>query len=198
MRNATLAEATNHPTWSMGQKISIDSATMMNKALEVIEAHWLFSLPADKIKVIIHPQSVIHSMVYYKDGSVLAQMANPDMRVPISYGLSYPNRFLTNKKHLDLIGKKFEFFAVDCVKYPNVGLAYEALKNGGTSGCIMNAANEIAVNAFINKKIKLTDIYNCVKYALDNCTLMSADNIESIIDADNTARTITKQYITTL
>jgi len=195
MKRANLSEATNHPTWNMGQKISIDSATMMNKALEIIEAHWLFSIPADKIKVIIHPQSIVHSMVYYRDGSVLAQMANPDMKIPIAYGLSYPQRLKSSEMFLDLTDKKFEFFAVDCVKYPSINLAYEVLQEGGTSACIMNAANEIAVDSFIEGRINLTQIYNCVKYTLDNCHFNIADDIETIIDADKQARIISKKYI---
>jgi 1-deoxy-D-xylulose-5-phosphate reductoisomerase len=152
----------------MGRKISVDSATMLNKGLEVIEAHWLFSMPADQIDVVIHPQSIVHSMVQYSDGSVLAQMGNPDMRTPIAYGLGFPDRIEAGVSPLDLTAVgKLEFEAVDFDRYPCLKLAYDALKSGQTACVVLNAANEIAVEAFLTYQLGYLDISKVVAQSLD-------------------------------
>jgi 1-deoxy-D-xylulose-5-phosphate reductoisomerase len=198
MANASVKEATSHPNWQMGQKISIDSATMMNKALEIIEAYWLFCLPADKIKVIVHPQSIVHSMVHFIDGSILAQMANADMKIPLIYGLAYPNRLTLSQQDFDLYGKKLEFFAPDKIKYSGLDYAYQALKAGGSASCILNCANEIAVRAFISKKIKLNTIFDCVKYALDYIPNTTPTNIQDVLDVENRTHIEVNKYIKNL
>ena len=152
--NVTPQQACAHPNWVMGRKISVDSATMMNKGLEVIEAHWLFNADADKIQVVIHPQSVIHSMVEYVDGSVLAQLGNPDMRTPIAYALGFPERIDAGVSSLDLFKiAHLDFEAPDTVRFPCLGLAYQALRQGGTAPATLNAANEVAVDAFLDERI---------------------------------------------
>ena len=155
----TAEQAVKHPVWTMGAKISIDSATLMNKALEVIEAHFLFQMPREKIDVLVHPQSVIHSMVEYEDGSVLAQMGSPDMRTPIAYCLAWPERMATPVPKLDLakIGQ-LTFENPDAEKFPALRFAQEAMKKGGTSPAILSAANEVAVQAFLDKRIGFLDI----------------------------------------
>ena len=154
LASKTPEQACKHPKWKMGRKISVDSATMMNKGLEIIEASWLFNIDPDSINVVIHPQSIIHSLVEYKDGSVLAQLGNPDMRIPISFGLSWPERIETDVKRLDLFDiAQFDFKRPENDRFPCLMLAREAIIQGGTSSTILNAANEVAVNEFLNKKI---------------------------------------------
>jgi len=187
--NVTPAEACAHPNWVMGKKISVDSATMMNKGLEVIEAHWLFNAPPDKIEVVIHPQSVIHSMVTYRDGSVMAQLGNPDMRTPIAYGLGYPDRIDAGVAPLNFatLGK-LEFQHLDLERFPCVRLAYEAMQRGGTAPTIMNAANEIAVEQFLVGKCRFVDIPRVIEAVLTDVAVESAASLDIILRADELAR----------
>ena len=185
----TPKEACKHPKWEMGRKISVDSATMMNKGLEVIEASWLFSIEPDLIDIVIHPQSIIHSLVEHKDGSVLAQLGNPDMRVPISFGLAWPERIETDVKRLDLFDiAQFDFKKPDNDRFPCLKLAREANEQGGTSGAILNAANEVAVNEFLNKKLKFTDIAKVVESVMGDVTQNNAESLETILNDDSLAR----------
>ena len=196
LESVTPEEAVAHPNWVMGRKISVDSATMMNKGLEVIEAHWLFGAPADQIEVVIHPQSVIHSMVSYSDGSVLAQLGNPDMRTPIAYGLGYPERIASGVAPLDLIKVgQLQFHEADFTRFPCLDLAYAALRTGGTAPAILNAANEVAVEAFLQRKIGFRDIDKLIASALDKVVSGSADTLESVLDADRRAREFTVSRI---
>ena len=182
-------QALNHPNWVMGPKITIDSATLMNKGLEVIEARWLFNASPDQIEVVVHPQSVIHSMVEYVDGSVLAQLGNPDMRTPIAYALGYPDRLDSGVSALDLmkIGR-LDFEAPDTEKFPCLRLAYEALQRGGTAPAILNAANEVAVSAFLQQKIGFMDIPRMIESVLEAASIQPADTLDSVIAADQAAR----------
>ncbi len=189
LAGVTPAEACAHPNWVMGKKISVDSASMMNKGLEVIEAHWLFGAPAEKIEVVIHPQSVIHSMVTYRDGSVIAQLGNPDMRTPIAYGLGYPERIDAGVAPLDFakVGK-LEFEELDLARFPCVRLAYEALNRGGTAPTILNAVNEVAVEAFLQGKMRFVDIPCLIENVLSRADVTDAPTLASILDADHAAR----------
>jgi 1-deoxy-D-xylulose-5-phosphate reductoisomerase len=196
-RNATLSElyavtkaqALNHPNWVMGPKITIDSATMMNKGLEVIEAHWLFNAAPNQIDVVVHPQSIIHSMVEYVDGSVLAQLGNPDMRTPIAYGLAYPQRLESGVSSLDLLKiGRLDFSEPDSIRFPCLRLAYEALKVGGTAPAILNAANEIAVEAFLAEKIGFMDIPSIIESVLSVAKVEHIESIEQLVAVDSLAR----------
>ncbi|QEY24964.1 1-deoxy-D-xylulose-5-phosphate reductoisomerase [Neisseria animalis] len=186
----TPAQAVKHPNWSMGQKISVDSASMMNKGLELIEAHWLFNCPPEKLEVVIHPQSVVHSMVRYLDGSVLSQMGNPDMRTPIAYCLGLPERIASGVGALDF-GKlsALTFQTPDFKRFPCLQLAYEAMRSGGSAPCVLNAANEIAVAAFLNGQIKFTDIAKVVAYCLEQDFADGSGSIESLLAQDAETRT---------
>ncbi len=185
----TPEQACKHPKWEMGRKISVDSATMMNKGLEVIEASWLFNIEPDLIEIVIHPQSIIHSLVEHNDGSVLAQLGNPDMRIPISFGLAWPDRIETDVKRLDLFDiAQFDFKKPEKDRFPCLKLAREAIKQGGTSSAILNAANEVAVSEFLNKKIKFTDIAKIVESVMSDVTQNDADNLETIFNDDGLAR----------
>ncbi|MGT2457033.1 1-deoxy-D-xylulose-5-phosphate reductoisomerase [Cupriavidus basilensis] len=189
LRDISPDEACAHPNWVMGRKISVDSATMMNKGLEVIEAHWLFAAPAERIEVLIHPQSIVHSMVSYADGSVLAQLGNPDMRTPIAYGLAYPERMHAGVSPLDLTrAGALTFETPDLVRFPCLGLAFDALRAGGIAPVILNAANEVAVDAFLQGRIRFTDIARIVGDVLGQATQGSADTLEGVLDADREAR----------
>lgn len=188
LANVTPAQACTHPNWSMGQKITVDSATMMNKALEVIEAHYLFNMPAEKIEVILHRQSIVHSIVEYMDGSMLAQLGNSDMRIPIAYGLGYPDRITSGVPFLDLVGKDLTFAELNRERFPSLNLAYEALRAGGTAATIINAANEVAVAAFLTGKIKFTDIYRIVQEVLDCTEIYYENSLEAILATDKLAR----------
>ncbi|NIA06835.1 MAG: 1-deoxy-D-xylulose-5-phosphate reductoisomerase [Actinobacteria bacterium] len=184
MAKANVQEALAHPTWSMGPKVTIDSATMMNKALEIIEAHWLFDLPADMIEVVIHPESIIHSMVEFRDGSVLAQMSPPDMRSPIQYALTFPERLAGCTPRLD-VGHlaSMSFHPPDYKRFPAIELGYQVAKTGGTSGAVLNAANEALVEAFLDKRIRLTDIPVMAKTILDHHSLISDPDLSDILTA---------------
>lgn len=200
--NATLSavtpeEACAHPNWDMGRKISVDSATMMNKGLELIEAKWLFNLEPEDIQVVLHPQSTIHSMVQYVDGSVLAQMGNPDMRTPIAHALAYPERIDAGVEDLDFFNTcSFEFQAPDFEKYPNLKLAIDACKQGQAACTALNAANEIAVDAFLNKKIKFTDIYKINETSVKKFVSQSVANIDDVIALDQTVRIFARSLLT--
>jgi len=192
----TPAEACKHPTWSMGQKISVDSATMMNKGLEFIEASLLFGLAPHQIDVLIHPQSTIHSLVYYKDGSVLAQLGCADMRIPIAYGMAYPERIESGAESLDLIGMgSLEFFEPDYKRFPCLKLGIDATLQGGTTPTLLNAANEIAVAAFLGGQIKFTEIAELNEQVLSKIPCEPASSLVIIRDADSLARNITKELI---
>ena len=189
IRSATVAEAMQHPTWSMGAKITIDSATLMNKGLEVIEAHWLFGFSADEISIVVHPESIIHSMIELVDGSVIAQMGVTDMRHAIQYALTYPERCQTILPPLDLARlSSLHFEEPDLDRFPCISLAYRALRAGGTLPAAMNAANEEAVQAFINERIGLTDIPLIIESVMNNHERREATNLETVLDADRKAR----------
>ncbi|MFC5475212.1 1-deoxy-D-xylulose-5-phosphate reductoisomerase [Paraherbaspirillum soli] len=192
----TPAEAVAHPNWVMGRKISVDSATMMNKGLEVIEAHWLFGASASQIEVVIHPQSVIHSMVSYVDGSVLAQLGNPDMRTPIAHALAYPERIASGVSALDLtvIGQ-LHFTRPDLVRFPCLKLAYDALEAGGSAAAILNAANEIAVQAFLDGKIGFRMIDQLIARTMDKLPLHAVTDINSLLEQDLLARQVVHSLI---
>ena len=189
LSSKTPEQACKHPKWDMGRKISVDSATMMNKGLEVIEASWLFNIKSETIKVVIHPQSIIHSLVEYKDGSVLAQLGNPDMRIPIAYGLAWPERIETCVQRLDLFDiAHLDFKKAEADRFPCLQLAREAIKQGGTSCVILNAANEVAVNEFLNKRIKFTDIPTIIESVMSDITQNTANTLEVILRDDGLAR----------
>ena len=194
--DVTVKDALQHPNWEMGKKITIDSASLMNKGLEVIEAHWLFDMPVEKITVQIHPQSIIHSMVEYIDGSVIAQMGIADMRVPISYALSFPNRLPLSLPGLDLPRKGgLTFQAPDLDRYPCLKLAYQSIKIGETMPAILNASNEVAVNAFLDGAIKFTEIPLLIQRVMENHDVKPVHTIEDILKADHWARDRAKTII---
>jgi 1-deoxy-D-xylulose-5-phosphate reductoisomerase len=196
LSEVTPDEACAHPKWVMGRKISVDSATMMNKGLEVIEAHWLFNAAPEMIDVVIHPQSVVHSMVSYRDGSVIAQLGNPDMRTPIAFGLGFPDRIDGGVRSLDLakIGK-LEFEPLDLQRFPCVRLAYEAMRRGGTAPAILNAANEVAVEAFLNNQMRFVDIPRVLEDVLSRVPILDAATLEQVLVSDDEARSITREAI---
>ena len=195
----TPAQAVKHPNWSMGRKISVDSATMMNKGLELIEAHWLFNCPPDKLEVVIHPQSVIHSMVRYRDGSVLAQLGNPDMRTPIAYCLGLPERIDSGVGDLDFDAlSALTFQKPDFDRFPCLKLAYEAMNAGGTAPCVLNAANEAAVAAFLDGQIKFTDIAKTVAHCLAQDFSDDLGNIENLLAQDAITRRQAQEFIAAL
>lgn len=192
----SVEEALDHPTWKMGPKITIDSATLMNKGLEAIEAHYFFNTPLDKIDILIHPQSIVHSLVEFIDGSVIAQLSNPDMRLPIQYAVTYPKRYESNVKTLNLAGlKRLEFDHPDFRKFPCLKLALEAGKTGGTMTTVMNAANEIAVNSFLNKKIYFGQIPQIISKIMEKHKLIRKPQLEDILYADEWARKNTLEAI---
>ncbi len=189
LENVTPELALKHPNWVMGAKITIDSASLMNKGLEVIEAHWLFNAKPHQIEVVVHPQSVIHSMVEYVDGSVLAQLGNPDMRTPIAYALAHPNRIDSGVASLNLLEiAKLEFEAPDIKRFPCLKLAYDALELAGTGPTILNAVNEVAVAAFLNKQIHFLDIAKLIANALEHLPAEPVSSLAQLIDVDSTAR----------
>ena len=196
LEHVTVADALRHPRWLMGAKITIDSATMMNKGLEVIEAKWLFQMLPENIDVVIHPQSIIHSMVEYRDGCVIAQMGVPDMRAPIAYALSYPERVKTGVEKLDFmkIGH-LTFEAPDHAKFPCLTLAYEAIKAGGSYPVVLNASNEVAVAAFLEGKIPFTSIARIVEKSVEQHGVRQCRTIEDILDVDREARSLTLEII---
>lgn len=201
MAKATPAQATAHPNWSMGQKISVDSATMMNKALEVIEAHHLFNLSPERIDVLIHPQSVVHSMVEYTDGSVLAQMGASDMRTPLANVMNWPERLSTPGQRLDLTSmKRLDFEEADHAQFPALAMAYHCIEKGAAACIALNAANEIAVNSFLAGHIEFLDIIECAAYMIDDTILGAVpveplDGLDGILAFDSAVRALTQDYI---
>ena len=196
LQQVTPEQACAHPNWVMGRKISVDSASMMNKGLEVIEAHWLFNALADDIQVVVHPQSVIHSMVQYVDGTVLAQMGNPDMRTPIAHALAYPQRIDAGVAPLDLFKvATLNFVAPDFERFPCLALAFQALRTGGTAPAILNAANEVAVDAFLNNKISFLDIPRLIGDVLAAQASVAADTLDDVLLADAQARIAAQNWI---
>ena len=192
----TCDEALNHPNWSMGKKISIDSATMMNKGLEVIEAHWLFGMEPQSIRVAVHPQSIVHSLVEYQDGSVLAQLGIPDMKIPIAYALSYPERIALGLKPLNLWQcSDLEFYEPDFTRFPALRLAFEALERGGTSSAVLNAANEVAVAAFLDMRISFPQISTIVEQTMSSLENGQDLDLAGLIEADGEARKLAESLI---
>jgi 1-deoxy-D-xylulose-5-phosphate reductoisomerase len=196
LENVTPDEACKHPKWVMGRKISVDSATMMNKGLEVIEAHWLFGAPAEQIEVVIHPQSVIHSMVSYNDGSVLAELGNPDMRTPIAHALAYPERVASGVAQLDLtqVGT-LQFEKPDFKRFPCLALAFEALRASGTAPALLNAANEVAVQAFLDERIGFRRIDRVIAQVMEELPHGAASSIEAVMAQDALARAAAERII---
>jgi len=194
LATVTPDQACAHPNWSMGRKISVDSATMMNKGLEVIEAHWLFRAPPEMIQVVLHPQSVIHSMVEYVDGSVLAQLGNPDMRTPIAHALAWPERIESGVGSLDLFQvARLDFEAPDLQRFPCLGLAFEAVAAGGTAPAVLNAANEVAVAAFLADRLPFTAIAEVVSETLSRLAVVAPENLDHLIAVDAEARMTAEQ-----
>ncbi|OGU11795.1 MAG: 1-deoxy-D-xylulose-5-phosphate reductoisomerase [Ignavibacteria bacterium GWB2_35_12] len=192
----TVEQALEHPNWSMGNKITIDSATMINKGFEVIEAHWIFGLPINKIEVLIHPQSIVHSMVQFIDGSVKAQLGIPDMRIPISYALNYPKRLNYDFPRLELTEIGILTFEMpDYFRFPCLKLAYEAIEKGGSATAVLNAANEIAVYAFLENKISLPEIASLIEKALNKIKIIARPTIDEIIDTDKETRLLVESII---
>lgn len=192
----SVSDALNHPNWSMGQKITIDSATMINKGLEIIEARWLFDMPAERISVVIHPQSIIHSMVEYVDGCVMAQLGVPDMKAPIAYAMTYPERVRTGVKPLDLTDiNSLTFLKPDPVRFPSLKLAYRSLAEEESMPAVMNAANEVAVEAFLTGKIKFTEIVTYIEKTMDQHKAHSFASIEEVLNADIWSREKTRELL---
>ena len=199
LHNVTPDEACAHPNWIMGRKISVDSATMMNKGLEVIEACWLFNTSPEQVQVVVHPQSVIHSMVEYVDGSILAQLGSPDMRTPIAHALAWPQRIESGVEKLNLFDiARFDFEAPDMARFACLRLAYEAIKTGGTATAILNAANEVAVDAFLSNRLRFTQISSVIEETLSRVEAIAADSLEVILQADQQARQVSNDLIKTL
>jgi 1-deoxy-D-xylulose-5-phosphate reductoisomerase len=196
LSGVTPEQACKHPNWSMGRKISIDSATMMNKGLEVIEATWLFDVDPSVIQVVIHRQSIIHSMVEYEDGSILAQLGYPDMRTPIAHALAWPERMTSGVRRLDIIEmSRLDFEQVSHDRYPCLALAYQAIQQGGTSPVTLNAANEIAVAAFLERSIAYADIPGVIEHTLANASVHSPDSIDAVLRADSESRDIARSFM---
>ena len=196
LKNVTVKDALAHPNWKMGNKVTIDSATMMNKGLEVIEAKWLFDMPLEKIEVLIHPQSIIHSMVEYIDGSIKAQLSLPDMRLPIQYALTYPERFesaFVNTEFPKL--RELTFFEPDLEKFENLKLAFDAIEQGGNAPCVLNAANEIAVEAFLKGEIAFVEIPELIRKTLDKIEYKKIENLETLFECDRQTRMFSKNLI---
>jgi 1-deoxy-D-xylulose-5-phosphate reductoisomerase len=195
MESATVEAALNHPTWQMGPKITVDSATMMNKALEIIEARWLFDLPASQIEVVIHPQSIIHSMVEFEDFSVLAQLSPPDMRMPIQYALTYPDRLACPTPPLDRTRRwDLTLEPADLERFPALALGFEVATVGGTAGAVINAANEAAVGLFLKGQIRFTDIVPACRLALQNHTHEEHPSFDRLLELDRWARAEVRRW----
>ncbi|MEI6091879.1 MAG: 1-deoxy-D-xylulose-5-phosphate reductoisomerase [bacterium] len=195
-KNISLEDALKHPNWSMGKKITIDSATMMNKGFEVIEAFWLFGITQEQIEVLIHPQSIVHSLIQFRDSSIKAQLGVPDMRMPISYSLNFPRRLSYSFKRLDLSeSSSLEFFKPDLEKFRCLKLAFDALKYGGNMPTILNAANEIAVAAFLDKRISFNEISTIIEKTMDNSNIIYPETLDEIIEIDKNARIFTQSLL---
>ncbi len=193
MATVTAADALRHPTWDMGAKITIDSATMMNKGFEVIEARWLFGVPAEKIQVLIHPQSILHSAVQYVDGAVKAQLGVPDMRLPIQYAFSYPRRLHLSGERLNLFGRALEFYEPDTQRFPCLALAYEALRRGGNTPCVLNAANEVANLAFRNAQCSFLHMADVIAETIARVPFIQNPTLQQLFDTDAEARRVAAQ-----
>jgi 1-deoxy-D-xylulose-5-phosphate reductoisomerase len=190
-------QACAHPNWAMGRKISVDSATMMNKGLEMIEAHWLFNVPVEQIEVVIHPQSVVHSLVQYVDGSVIAELGNPDMRTPIAHALAYPERIASGVESLDLFKvATLQFERPDFARFPCLALAYRALRSGESGPATLNAANEVAVQAFLDGKIAFKVIPKIIEAVLDSATVVSFASLAEVLAVDASARVVAESAVT--
>ncbi len=196
IQNATHREALKHPNWSMGAKVTIDSASMMNKGLEMIEASWLFNIPPEQIEIVVHPQSIVHSLVQFTDGSLKAQLGAPDMRVPIQYALSYPERIDLDTKRISLpeLGR-LTFCAPDREKFPAIDLAYAAHKKGGNMACIMNGANEVAVAALLQEKILFGKIPYIIEKTMERCSFIAEPTVEDIFETDACAKAIAAEFV---
>lgn len=197
MRNATVEQALAHPKWNMGKKITVDSATLMNKGLEIIEAHHLFNMPYEKIDVIVHPQSVVHSAIEYKDGSVIAQLGVPSMHIPIQYAITYPERYEGIKTQSFSFSDvaRMDFEAPDFEKFPSLNFAYDAGKKGGSATTSLNAINEEAVFAFLRGEIKLCKIYDLIEKLMPKCTFIAEPTIDEIFEIDKEARELTRKSL---
>jgi 1-deoxy-D-xylulose-5-phosphate reductoisomerase len=196
LKNVTAERALQHPQWSMGAKITIDSATLVNKGFEVIEARWLFDIEPSKIRVVIHPQSIVHSMVEFTDGSVKAQLGSADMHTPISYALLYPDRASEPMEQFSILDyPTLTFAAPDRVKYPALDIAYECLERGGTAACVMNGSNEVAVAAFLKGKCGYLDIVGAIRYALDNATFVAKPTLEDYTASNLESRMLAERYL---
>ena len=196
LERVSIDEALNHPNWKMRSKVTVDSATMMNKGLEMIEARWLFNMNPADIEIVVHPQSIIHSMVQFRDGSVTAQMSTPDMRLPIQYALAYPNRLELDTKRVNFseLGR-FDFFKPDREKFPCIDIAYDAISRGGNIPCAMNAGNEIAVEAFLNGKISFTQIHKVTQEVVNGTMFAAQPKLSDILDTDKTARILAADIV---
>ena len=193
----TVEQALNHPNWKMGSKVTIDSASMMNKGLEIMEAAWLFNIPVEKIEVVVHPQSIIHSMVQFSDGSIKAQLGYPDMRVPIQYAPSYPNRIDLDTKRISFPQlKQLTFFSPDLEKFPCLRIAYDSFKKGGNIPCAMNAANEVAVASFLRGEIKFTQIPLVIEKTLEKCNFVASPSVEDIFSTDRQSKERAQEVLT--
>jgi 1-deoxy-D-xylulose-5-phosphate reductoisomerase len=198
IETATVEEALNHPTWKMGNRITIDSATLMNKGFEVIEAHWLFGFPPEQIRVKVHPQSAVHSFVEFVDGSVIAQLSITDMQVPIKYALTYPERMASNSHGFDWAGlSKLEFLEPDTDRFPCLRLAYEAMQAGGSAGCVLNAADEVAVAAFLEGRIPFGAIPRVIASVLNDLPLRALRTVDDVLEADAEARRAAAETVAT-
>ena len=196
LKNITKAQALKHPNWDMGAKITIDSATLMNKGLEVIEARWLFNLKPEQIDVIVHPQSIIHSIVQFTDGSMKAQMGLPDMKLPIQYALAFPNRLTSDFPRFNFMDyPQLTFAQPDTETFKNLALAYQALQKGGNAACILNAANEIAVDAFLHDKIKFLSIADINEKVMEKAHFIANPALDDLIETDKQARELAKEMI---
>ena len=195
LKTVTKTDALRHPTWDMGAKITIDSATMMNKGFEVIEAKWLFGVEASKIQVLVHPQSIVHSAVQFADGAVKAQLGVPDMRLPIQYAFTYPDRMHLSGERLDLFRQPLEFFEPDTKKFRCLALAFEAIRQGGNMPCIMNAANEIANRAFLEDRCSFLQIAEIIEKTMQRCPFNASPDYDVYVATDTEARRIAKEII---
>lgn len=196
LETVTVQQALRHPQWQMGAKITIDSSTLVNKGFEVIEAHWLFGTPADKIAVLLHPQSIVHSMVEFEDGAIKAQLGTPDMRMPISHALLYPQRAVRPEEHFDFLAHpQLTFAEVDRTKYPALDIAYDCLRRGGTAACTMNGSNEVAVAAFLGERCRWTDIVRAIEYALTRAAFSAAPTLDDYAAANAESRRLAAEYL---
>ena len=196
LKDVTPERALKHPQWSMGAKITIDSATLVNKGFEVIEAHWLFGVEADRISVLIHPQSIVHSMVEFEDGAIKAQLGTPDMHMPISYALLFPHRATRSEERFDFMAHPTLTFAEpDRVKYPALDIAYDCMRRGGTAACVMNGSNEVAVAAFLQNKCRLTDITAAIEYALSKATFVAEPTLADYEASNEESRALAAEYL---